>query len=405
MFNKLLLHKNFKNYFLGDIISNFGNGISFMGAGWFIMQLTGKNADIGFLFIMNVLGGALVYPFIGAIVDRFDRKAIIITANCVRALFALLLAGLFFTNHCHPVMIYAFSALNGAGWAVFIPSSKSYLQEILDRANYLKGNSLVEISLQVGTFSSAAICGVLYKYYGFGWLLITSAVTLIISSVFLFLVNHPSSVKNSSRTSAVSEFKQGYAYLKNNSLVVLGGIVLTLPFVVTMSSNVVVIGYVNEWLKKGPVEYGIIDMFYGIGAFLSGLFTVTLARYLGRNTLIIGAYLISTLTLAALTINSFYVPTIIGMLLFGYCNSSIRIHINAWLMSVIPENMMGRCQSTFMFLSLIAHVGTMHAVGTVMDATGARFGYLFLAFVMLSGLIFAVFMAGRLSDSGNKNLD
>ena len=65
--------------------------------------------------------------------------------------------------------------VNGIGWTVYMSASRSLVQELLPKEDLLNGNSLIEISLQVGMFVAGGVSGVLYKFYGFEVILILNA--------------------------------------------------------------------------------------------------------------------------------------------------------------------------------------------------------------------------------------
>ena len=188
MLTSVLKNKNFRNFFLADIISGFGSGMTLIGANWFLLKLTGENRFVALLMCITVSSALLVFPFAGTIADRFHRRQVMMLANFVRAAFLLIVALLLWSHGARPALLFLLAAVSGAGWSIFLPASRGFVQEILPRKDYLHGSSLVEISLQVGMFAAAAVCGVIYKYFGFGTILLIDAATFLVSNAFLSLI-------------------------------------------------------------------------------------------------------------------------------------------------------------------------------------------------------------------------
>ena len=85
-------------------------------------------------------------------------------------------------------------------------TSRSLMQEILTDKQYIEGNAIVEISLQVGMFTAGAAAGVLYGWIGFERLLMLNAIAIFVSSLFLMSIQYRSIAKSSSHSSFLQDF-------------------------------------------------------------------------------------------------------------------------------------------------------------------------------------------------------
>src|SRR4051812_26324065 len=85
----------FRFYFIADIVSGFGVGMSTIGANWYLMEQTGSIASVGFMLSLNVIAGFLISAFAGPLIDKWNRRTIILWANGIRAIALLLIAGAF----------------------------------------------------------------------------------------------------------------------------------------------------------------------------------------------------------------------------------------------------------------------------------------------------------------------
>ncbi|MFC4777989.1 MFS transporter [Paenibacillus sp. GCM10023252] len=391
----VLKPKNFRQYFIADIVSGFGVGMSTIGANWYLMDKTGSMTSVGLMLSLNVIAGFLISAFAGTFIDKWNRKTILIWANAIRAVALLLILGGFLSTGFRVEYLYAFAAINGMGWAVYMSASRSFVQEILPEKDLIHGNSLIEISLQVGMFMAGALSGILYKYVGFEVILLLNALAFIVSSFFLRRIKHtPLPIENRGE-SYLDSFKDGLRYLAERPYLFVLGIVSIIPLVSTMVYNVVLPGYVNEAVKGDSVVFGLSDMFYGVGGLLSGFLAAPLARKLSQNGTILLLFIVSVLNLVAIAFGSTVLLLYFGSVLIGLTNSSLRILITTELMESVSKSYMGRATSVWMGISLLLQTVSATGLGVVIDRYSPGVGFLCMSGIMLLGLVLYVVLSSR----------
>lgn len=386
MLFSIIKKRNFRNFFFSDIISGFGVGMSFIGANWFLMDQTNSLQSLGFMLSLNVIAGFLVFPYVGTITDKFNRKTIIFWAHIIRAIVILGVCSTFLFSGFKIEFLYLLAVLNGIGWTVYMSASRSLIQELLDAEDLINGNSLIEISLQVGMFMAAAVSGFLYAFFGFWLILLINAMAFLISTLFLVRIKYsPMLVEDKEETFYVN-FKKGLTYLKERPGIFLLGVAAVIPLVTTMTFNVVLPGYVNLSLNGSSVVFGFADMFYGCGGLLAGFIAAPLAKKISKNGATIVFFLISIGTLVAAAVNSYIFVLYLISVLFGLGNSSIRIVMNTTIMENVSKSYMGRAMSVWMAISLLLQTVSASGVGLLMDSLSPRAGFIWMSVLMLMGL-------------------
>ncbi|RIX59576.1 MFS transporter [Paenibacillus nanensis] len=383
----VLKTNRFRNYFIADIISGFGVGMSTIGANWYLMDRTGSMTAVGLMLSLNVVAGFLISAFAGTFVDKWNRKTILLWANVVRAAALLLIAGAFLGTGFHVEYLYAFAAINGMGWALYMSASRSLVQELLPEKELIHGNSLIEISLQVGMFMAGGVSGFLYKYIGFEAILLLNAAAFLVSSLFLSRISYAAMPVEQAEASFFESFKAGIQYLAGRPSLFVLGIVSIIPLVTTMVFNVVLPGYVSTSVRGDSVVFGLSDMCYGIGGLLSGFLAAPLARKLTQHGTILIIFLVSVLNLAAIAFNSTVILLYIGCVLIGLTNSSLRILITTTLMESVSKAYMGRATSVWMGISLLLQTVSATGLGVVIDRYSPGLGFILMAGLMFAGLV------------------
>ncbi|WP_127530303.1 MFS transporter [Paenibacillus kobensis] len=385
----VLKSNRFRNYLIADIVSGFGVGMSTIGANWYLMDRTGSMTAVGLMLSLNVIAGFLISAFAGTFVDKWNRKTILLWANVVRAAALLLIAGAFLGTGFHVEYLYTFAAVNGMGWALYMSASRSLVQELLPEKELIHGNSLIEISLQVGMFIAGGLAGFLYKYIGFEVILLLNAAAFLVSSLFLRRISYSAMPVEHAEAEAsfFESFKAGIQYLAERPSLFVLGIVSIIPLVTTMVFNVVLPGYVSTSVRGDSVVFGLSDMCYGIGGLLSGFLAAPLARRLSPYGTIVIIFLVSVLNLVAIAFNSTVILLYLGCVLIGLTNSSLRILITTTLMESVSKSYMGRATSVWMGISLLLQTVSATGLGVLIDRYSPGLGFILMAGLMLAGLI------------------
>lgn len=383
----VLKARNFRQYFMADIISGFGVGMSTIGANWYLMDQTGSMTSVGLMLSLNVIAGFLISAFAGTLIDKWNRKTIILWANGIRSIALLLIIGAFLWTGFRIEYLYAFAAINGMGWALYMSASRSLAQEILPEKDMIHGNSLIEISLQVGMFMAGALSGILYKYVGFEVILLLNALAFMVSNFFLSRIKHtPIEVENRDDP-FFKTFKDGLRFLLERPFIFLLGIVSVIPLVSTMLFNVVLPGYVSQVVKGDSVVFGLSDMFYGVGGLISGFIAALLARNLSHNGTVLLIFLLSVVNLVAVGFNSMILMLYFGSAVIGFTNSSLRILMTTTLMLSVSKSYMGRATSVWMAISLLLQTVSATGIGVVIDRYSPSIGFFCMGGFMFIGLI------------------
>lgn len=379
--------RNFRNFFLSEIISGFGVGMSTIGANWFLLDQTNSTKLIGLMLSLNVIAGFLVAPLIGTLTDKFNRKVIILWTYLVQVIVLIGITGLLSISGFKIEYVYLFAIVNGMGWTTYISTSRSLVQEILSDQDYINGNSLVEISLQVGMFMAGAASGVIYKYSGFEFILIFNATAFILSSIFLSRVKYNSITIDNKEETYRESFKNGIRYLADRPKIFFLGVVAIIPLVSTMMYNVVLPGYVSDTVGGDSIVFGLSDMFYGIGGLLSGLIAAPVAKRISNNATVILFFCLSIGILLCFAFNSYVLVLFLGSVLFGLSNSSLRIVMNTTLMETVSKSFMGRAMSVWMAISLIIQAIASPVLGLLIDKFSPGVGFMALSGLMIIGFI------------------
>lgn len=386
----ILKERLFRRFFLASFISCFGSGLHLIAAAWFVFEKTGSSAAVAAIWIFQVASCPIVLISSGALIDRISRPKILWVLSIVRGAVVLSVPALIWLEAFSMWQLYLMAMLNGIGFMVSSSAEKAWVREMAEQRTLMSANAMGEASIQAGIFLSAGLSGLIYERAGFsGVLAIDAATFLLAAAIFSRLPKSVARALAARGQPYLEAVRDGWRYLLEHRVVLVFAVIAFLPAAVTTASNVVMPVYVREVIGQGVVSYGALDMAYGIGAFLSG-FGVLWFMKIGRTKAVVGLILVCAAALAAFPSIGIIWAALAMDVVYGLCNSSLRIILSTILMEMAPSDFMGRISSAALLSSTAFQLVSFAAVGYAADrvSVGAGYGYLCaFMFVALIGFV------------------
>lgn len=372
----------FFTIFAGQAFSLFGSALVQFALIWHLTQKTGSATVLATASLFGMLPQILLGPIAGTVVDRGNRRLIMIVSDSLIALSTLLLAYLFWSGAAEIWHVYLALTLRSAGGAFHYPAMasstslmvpKEHLSRVAGANQTLHG--LVNIvAPPVGALLVAALAT-------HNILMIDVLTALLGITPLLFFAipqpprkaDHPSAPK----ASFLQDMGAGFKYMASwPGLLMLGLMAAILNFLLAPVSAFMPL-LVTKYFKLGALELGSLDSFFGIGMIAGG---ITLGVWGGFKrkiaTSLTGIVCFSTaiLAIAAAPPNAFWV-VMVAMALIGFLMPMANGPIHAIFQTVIEPEMQGRV------LSLVGSVAqammpiSLLVAGPITDATSHQAWY------------------------------
>ena len=387
-----------KLFFIVNALASIGLNIGVIGVNWFIIDVTHQNSILGLYGALSLISAFLTLAWGSSLTDKYNKIALLKYCCFGQGLIFILTALLYYLHFPSLHIIYGLAVLNMPLIVIFSTVSRGAVPTLWDKENLSKGNSALEITIQVGAMLAALLTGVLYKYAGFSLLLFVGAILAILAGAILAFTKYSFEYRLPEKESFFSSLKKGFSYLCQNRHLFLYGIVVFIPTIVISTSNTVIPGYVEQTLHQGSIVYGIGDMCFAIGALLAGFIAPRLAkRFIEEKS----SLLFSVLSLLSLGVLGFWHHSILFFLcvfMAGIALAGLRILLNTTFMKLVHEHFLGRVLSLLMALSIAIQAILSFSIGKIMDTWGACFGFVPLLLLLLSGLGFLLFQKNNSPD-------
>jgi MFS family permease len=396
---KILAHRGLRFILAANMVSMIGSGMNTAAVTWFLLKATGTEVSLGWLLLLQTLPAMLIMPFTGVLIDREDRRHLVMILDAGRGLVILLVAVLALTHRVQNWQLYAMAVLVAAGFWMFWPTVTALIQELTPDSEFVHSNTFLLAGIQGGWLLAGAFVGFVYNHIGLGGVLLIDFGTYVVSFCCYFavrkgrhVVHHPvrEEIVEAERSamSYFHEMREGYRYIRNSRYLVLISISWALFLGAMLTTGVVTAPLSDRVLHAGAVGYGWLNGGWAIGALLSTLYTAwMIRRFRARGTLAI--------TMAMLAVSWFLLPfsrvLAIAVMLFGIGGSArgvCGVALSSNLMEMVPKHLMGRVQNTIYLLGTFLQLSTGMAVGVVAHRVG-----LAQAFAIIGVMYFCAFAA------------
>lgn len=379
---KLLKQKVFRRYFYANSLAYIGTNMGLLGINWHLIAVTGSNQILSIYSAVTVMTTIISSLFIGTLVDIFNKSILMKVSNVVQAGMITIIYLMITFKNAPFQLIYFMAVANSIGLALFGTSSRSILQDVLSNPNdFIHGNSLIEICIQLGAIVASCMTGFLYAIFGFSVIIYIMVGSLMLSAFSMKYIKETKINKRNAKE------KIHFNIISQKGILTIG-LITFVPYIVTLLSNSVLPGYVSKHLHATSQIYGNADMLYGAGAVIAG-FIVSKSINKSKHSMEGYLFIISVLSLITLFFNKMVLLLFLLYFFFGLSNTSLKICLNTLFMKSIPKEIYGKCYALMNSMVSLLQIFLLFMLGKMLDSYGAQVGYLILAVLMgVSGIVY-----------------
>jgi MFS family permease len=364
--------------FVANVISMLGSGMNAAAVAWYILQATHSEIALGTFAVLQTIPAMLMLPFTGVIIDREDRRRLVMMLDAARAVIILTVSILAFMGRAKVWELYLMNTLVAAGFWMFWPTITALIQELTPGEEFVHANTFLLAGIQGGWLIAGSIVGFVYNRIGLGGVLLIDFSTYLVSFLCYFAVRkgrhvvpRPAELRADivAAETAVERFmremREGMQFLRGKRSLVLLGVSWALFLAAMMTGVVVTPPLSDKVFHAGAVGYGWLNAGWGTGAFMSALYAPWLIAGLGARRSI-------AISMGLLTISMILAPLspvlAIAVFLYGVMGSARGVSgvaMNTNIMEQVPQHFMGRVQNAFYFAGTALQICLALLVGAV----------------------------------------
>ncbi|MBF1163917.1 MAG: MFS transporter [Dechloromonas agitata] len=344
-----LRHRNFRRYFMGQIVSVIGSWIQTVAISWAIYRVTNSVFLLG-LAAFLIQGPQLVLtPLVGVWIDRCDKKRFLLAVQVFNLFLSTLLFTLAASDALSGSNLLVASALLGVLNSCDTPLRQSLLISLVDDKRDLSSAIALNASVfTTGRFVGPLIAGLMLSTFSEAACFLANALSFLALIAALLSIKLAGSEKKEGQVSSIkAALLEGFAFARRSPGIRTPLALLAIVNVTASSSLVLAPVFVAQVMRGDSVQLGWLLGAAGAGAVLA---TLLLAgrHALSRIALFLSmAPFLSVAGLWGLAAATRWDVAIVAMFLIGAGIALTNVTTNSLLQNLIPQSLRGRLISLF----------------------------------------------------------
>ena len=342
----------FFTVWIGQAFSLFGSALVQFALIWWLTKETGSATVLAMATLVAMLPQIVLGPFAGALVDRYNRRFIMIVADGTIALFSLLLAWLFVTGQVQIWHMYVIMAIRSLGGAFHTPAMSASTPLMVPDEQLTRVNGFNQTLQGLNGLFAPPLGALLLELFNTQTVLMVDVGTALLAILPLLFISIPQPERmdepdQTEKPGLVKDIRVAIKYVRSwNGLVTLLAVALFLNFLLVPTGALMPL-LVTKHFERGALDLGFLESAEGIGVIAGGILlgiwggfkrkiatTLTGVIGLGVGVMLIGLA----------PADGFYLA-LAGIALTGLMVPITNGPVGAILQSVVRRDMQGRVLS------------------------------------------------------------
>lgn len=392
-FLALMRHRNYALLWSGQLVSQLGDRFHWVAISLWVYAATGSALSVSYALMALVVAPAVVGLYAGALVDRLDRRRILIIADLVRA--GLVAAIPWLMEH-GIIWVYLDLFLVSAASAFFRPAMFAVIPQSVPQGRLLQANAFFASMDSSTEIIGPALAGLLVARFGYAAAMYIDAATYLISAVFVAGLRvappmpRPASGMGSDAARATDAGGVGYAIREGLRYVRGDRLQMSLLAFLVGGFWVAGLSSLQTPLAKGVLgitdqEFGWFQSIWGVGFIGASLLLGWFGRGIPKGKAIVLAYIFWAVSTGLMGLSPNYGVLVVTGFWVGFANMLLFVNLSTVVMEYTPADRLGRVITTRQVVLAVVRLVSLVGFGWLADIVGVRSAILAMAGLSLAG--------------------
>ncbi len=371
---RVFRHRNFRLFYLGQLISLAGTWMQAVAQDWLVLELTNDPVALGIVAAAQFVPVMVLGLFGGVVADAVPKRVALMFTQSGAAALALVLGLLVLGGHVEVWQVMVMAFLLGVINAFDMPIRQSFVVEMVGRPDVASAVALNSAAFNAARVVGPAIAGVLISLIGLAPLFLVNAASylVVIAGYLMMDVRQLAPVAHAhlerSVRAVTDSLVEGLRYVRATPVILL--CVGLIGAVSMVALNFPVLGplIARDLLGGGAETYGFLMAAAGVGSLVSAL----MLAFGGRATLkrvFVGGVLIGVAVLGV-GLSSTVPVSVVLMGIVGWSTVAIGATTNTIIQLSVPDDLRGRVMSVY----TTVFAGTTPVGSILAGAAASRIG-------------------------------
>lgn len=337
-------NRSFGSLFLAETISGFGDRIHIFALLLLVYAKTGRAFDMGILAIVQVLPGTILAPFAGWVIDRVERRRLMMGLDLFQAALVLLIP---LTTGLGQILIVA--ALLAVARQFADPARMAVLPEIVEDDQVVTANGMLSSTLHLLLIVGPATAGFIAGKWGLTACFRVDAATYLLSALTLIgLGTCPPPLRDAVVGGSeafrrfTSELREGLEVLLQDTALRFTILFFALGTFISSMQQPLVVAFVKDVLQGSDAQLGTLVSMMGIGGIVGSLLASPSKRWISAIRIIPLATLVDGVALVAFGLSTRIAPAMLLFGFFGLVAGMLQVRVTSLFQTRVPEEYRGR---------------------------------------------------------------
>ena len=388
-FLALMRYRNYALLWTGQLVSYLGDRFQWLAISLWVFAQTGSALSVSYAIMALMLGPAVVGVFAGSLVDRLDRRKILIYGDLIRATLVFAIPDLMGWGL---VWVYVDLFLVSVASAFFRPAMFAAIPQSVPKGRLLQANAFFASMDTSAEVFGPALAGMAIAWRGYEAAIYLNAVSYLVSAIFvsgLRLMREEAKEGNtlSGQTRGIlRSIRDGFRYISGDRIqVALLALLLGGFWVAGLTS-------LQTPLAKGVLgvtdsQFGWFQSIWGIGFVVSSLLLGWYGGSIPKGQAIVFAYLMWAVATGIMGRSANYGMLVVTGFWVGFTNMLLFVNTATVVMEHTPSEMIGRVIAIRQLVIAVVRVAALVGFGWLADRIGVRVAILTMAAISFVGTL------------------
>jgi MFS family permease len=337
-----LKHRNFRLFFVGQLVSLIGSWMQSTAQGWLVYQLTGSKVLLGAVSAVGSLPMLLLSVWGGSVADRHPKRTVVFCSQTGMMLLAFVFAILVGSGRIQPWHILVLAALGGVAMAFDMPARQAFMVEMTSREDLMNAVSLNSSIVNGARVVGPAVAGFLMAHVGMTWCFLLNGLSFIAVLAGLLMMRLPKFVPPAGPASTGRHMLEGFAYVAGHRRLRTLLLLFAVVGIFGWSYSVLLPAYATDILHVGERGYGALLSANGLGALLGALTVATYGNRVRPRIMVLGGLWVFSAMLLLLAAVRWYPLVLACMAVGGWGMLLYFATTNTLIQTSVSDQMRGR---------------------------------------------------------------
>ena len=384
-YKEVVKEKGYRKLLMTTIINRFGDSIDAIAFTWLVYQVTHSGVWSAIIFGMNILPNVIVQPFAGAVVERLDKKKVMVVTHTLRGLVLIAFIAMYLSGLVNGWIMAGFTFIITSIESFNMPASTAFIPRIIRKEHLTHALSLNTSVSSMVTLVGTGVAGVIIAKAGVYTAVIIDVITFFVSALIILSIRESEMVKqenvgaetNNNSDTSISEIrndfdsnrseahttqhpsylatlKDGISYIKSQRVILNYCLIAVVVNFLLVPINALQAPLISECYHMGSGMLSLMGMTCSIGSIIGSVMIPVISSKLGMKKSMVYFGCLMGLGIILVPMGGMFEANVMKYIFCGLCciimvgsSAILSGMINVSLIANIEEKYLARAAGVF----------------------------------------------------------